>query len=155
MPEASRYLQAPERYHLFQHAPLLGDLLAPYPQVQVVLSTSWVRQYRYSGAAKRLPESLRNRVIGATYHSHMENPWFWDKPRWKQIWEDVCRRRPGSWLALDNDVADWPPQLAGHLVAADDIDGIHPPRIQAELRMRLQQLAELRLPPLYPPEGSF
>lgn len=152
-PRRGAYLHAPEGYRLFQHAPLLEAMLAPYPKVKVVLSTSWVRQYRYSGAAKRLPESLRSRVIGATYHSHMENPWFWEKPRWKQIWEDVCRRGPGSWLALDNDVEEWPPQLARHLVASDDTDGINPPAIQADLRMRLRQLAALELPPTAPPSG--
>jgi hypothetical protein len=37
----------------------------PYPQVRSVLSTSWVRQYGFAGAAKRLPPSVRARAIGA------------------------------------------------------------------------------------------
>lgn len=31
-------------YQLFQHVGLLEETLAPYPQVKIVLSTSWVRR---------------------------------------------------------------------------------------------------------------
>lgn len=35
------FLDAPERYSLFQHVGLLEELLAPHPAVRLVLSTSW------------------------------------------------------------------------------------------------------------------
>jgi hypothetical protein len=61
-PRRGAYLVAPEGYRLFQHASLLDEMLQPHPSIQVVLSTSWVRQYGCSGAAKRLPPGLRKRV---------------------------------------------------------------------------------------------
>lgn len=145
-PRRGAYLHAPSEYVLFQHAALLEELLMPYPTVLIVLSTSWVRRYGCYDAAKRLPQSLRNRVVGATYHSHMRDPSFWDKPRWRQIWEDVLRRSPGSWLAVDNDVADWPRELAQHLLATDDVHGIGLPATREQLRQRLALLASLQLP---------
>lgn len=112
-PRRGAYLNAGPGHTLFQYAEMLEEYLAPYPDIRVVLSTSWVRQYRCAGAAKRLPHTLRDRVIGATYHSQMLGSTFWDKPRWLQSWDDVLRRRPGSWLAIDNDVADWLRSLNG------------------------------------------
>ncbi|WP_342747779.1 HAD domain-containing protein, partial [Thiomonas delicata] len=61
-PRKGAYLDAPEGYSLFQHAALLETLLAPYPAVRIVLSTSWVRVFSYSRAAKRLTPALRARV---------------------------------------------------------------------------------------------
>ncbi len=148
-PRRGAYLHAPAGHVLFQHAFLLAELLAPHPHIVIVLSTSWVRQYGCYDAAKRLPHSLRSRVIGATFHSQMPSG-FWDKPRWLQIWEDVLRRSPGSWLAIDNDVADWPSELERHLVVADDALGISPPGIQENLRRRLALLSKLELPAVGP-----
>ncbi len=146
-PRRGVYLQAGPGYSLFQHALLLDELLAPYPNVLIVLSTSWVRIYRCAGAANRLPAGLRSRVIGATYHSQIPGDSFWDMPRWRQIHQDVQRRLPGSWLALDNDVADWPDAIAQNLVATDDVEGISPAPIQEEIQRRLALLANLKLSP--------
>jgi hypothetical protein len=41
-------------HRLFEHARLLEDVLAPYPRVRIVLSTSWVRRYRGSFVACRV-----------------------------------------------------------------------------------------------------
>jgi hypothetical protein len=76
----------------------------------------------------------------------MADPWFWEKPRWQQIWEDVLRRSPGSWLAVDNDVAEWPSELERHLVASDDEKGISPLDIQKALSGQLALLSTLQLP---------
>ena len=61
------YLEAPDRYCLFQHAGLLADLLEPHPAVRIVLSTSWTQKLGFKEAVRRLPKSLLTRVIGATY----------------------------------------------------------------------------------------
>ncbi|SIT39477.1 conserved hypothetical protein [Paraburkholderia piptadeniae] len=59
---------------LFEHCALLEETLAPYPEVSIVLSTSWVRRYRGSirRVSRRLTPALRARVIGSTYHSRMD-----------------------------------------------------------------------------------
>ena len=56
------YVVAPERYTLFQHSGLLERMLEPYPTVQIVLSTSWVRRYGMTDTAKRLSLSLQARL---------------------------------------------------------------------------------------------
>ena len=44
-PRSGPYLKAPKEYVLFRHSALLVEMLDPYPQVKIVLRTSWVRRY--------------------------------------------------------------------------------------------------------------
>ncbi len=89
-------------FTLFEHAPLLELLLQPFPAVSIVLSTSWVRVLGYSRALERLPKGLQARVIGSTFHSEMDEEIFVSKRRGQQVLEDVTRRKPSSWIALDD-----------------------------------------------------
>ena len=97
------YLEAPAGHTLFEHAPLLAELLKPYPAIRIILSTSWAVKYGCYGAARRLPLELRTRVIGATFHSQMDRAGFESAYRGMQVWADVFRRRPSDWLAIDDD----------------------------------------------------
>jgi hypothetical protein len=134
------YLQAPDHYKLFQHLELLETLLAPYPNVRIILSTSWVRRYGCSKAAKQLGPQLRQRVLGATFHSRMNQEHFIALPRGRQVWEDVLRRKPLDWLALDDDGDGWPPECATHFVKTHDHEDISDPKVLATVQERLAAL---------------
>lgn len=130
----------PPGFKLFEHAALLDELLAPFPEVSIVLSTSWVRQYGCYGAAKKLPDSLRARVVGATFHGAMDERVFGNKPRGRQVLEDVARRRPLAWFALD-DVADgWGEPISPCLVLTDECQGIAAPGIADSVTSHLERL---------------
>ena len=87
-------MRTPERT-LFEWEPILVDLLAPYPDVQIVLSTSWVRVKGFSYAKGRLSAPIRDLVIGATFHKQLMNAdVFASMSRGMQVWEDVLRRKP-------------------------------------------------------------
>jgi hypothetical protein len=138
-PRRGAYLHAPERYSLFQHSALLEEVLAPYPQVRIVLSTSWVLRYGFTRTAKRLPQALRERTIGATFHSelrHLEDA-FANMPRGLQILRDVQRRQPRDWLAVDDDVLNWPEEHLHQLVQSDPYEGISAPAVLNELKKKL------------------
>ena len=139
-PRRGVYLNAPPGYELWQHVHLLEGALAPYPEVRIVLSTTWVRAFGYSRARARLPKSLRSRVVGATYHSAMQHSAFDAVPRGWQILQDVERRKPRDWLALDNDARDWPEEHLGRLVLTDDREGLAAPGVLEELVRKLQRL---------------
>lgn len=51
---------------LFIWVPLLTKTLADFPEVQIVLSTSWARELSFSRARRWLPQDLRARVVGST-----------------------------------------------------------------------------------------
>ena len=134
------YLSAPEGYVLFQHSELLEQLLAPYPQVQIVLSTSWVRQYGCSKAAKNLRPVLRSRVIGATYNSNMREHEFSALPRGLQVWSDVVKRKPRNWLAIDDVAEGWPENSLPNFVLTHKQDGISAPEVLAKFQEKLGRM---------------
>ena len=128
---------------LFEHAALLEALLAPYPLLKIVLSTSWVRIKGFDRARRRLPQGLRERVIGATWHSrfmqddHLRDWWMNQSSRYEQIRHDVLRRRPDDWVALDDDERGWPSSEAPRLVACDPMRGLGEWRTREAFERRL------------------
>lgn len=139
-PKKGAYLCAPTGHRLFQHADLLAEIMSPYADLKIVLSTSWVLRYGHGEAAKRLPLTLRQRVIGSTYHSRMHKAEFQQSSRGQQIWSDVVRRKPVGWIALDDDDVDWPSWCLGNLVRTDEFLGLSAPAVQQELRDKLQKM---------------
>jgi hypothetical protein len=110
---------------LFENLPLLVDALQQFPEVRVVLSTSWVPTLGFGRTLKKLPLPLRPRVIGATFHSQYMRRADWDRvPRGYQILGDVSRRRPTHWVALDDDDVEWPEEHRCKLVKTDEIMGL-------------------------------
>jgi len=51
-------LRAEEGMTLFQHAPLLVEALDQQPDIQIVLSTSWVARLGFDRAKGCLPDAL-------------------------------------------------------------------------------------------------
>jgi hypothetical protein len=136
---------------LFMWAPILVDILAPYPQVEIVLSTSWVRVLRFGRARDYLPKNLRTRVIGGTWHSamarhpegaHKVESWFASASRFEQIFRYVERAgiQPSKWVAIDDDVQAWNPGFQQCLICTDGLQGISDPKKQSELQARLEAI---------------
>ena len=135
-PRRGAYLCAPAEHSLFQHAEQLTGELERYPRVFIVLSTSWVLRYGFTRCAKRLPDALQRRCIGATFHSrHMQVESFLDIPRGIQVLEDVSRRKPKSWVALDDNDQGWP--AAAPWIQTDPVQGLAGVGVIANLRTAL------------------
>jgi hypothetical protein len=123
---------------LFESAPVLEALLTPYPAVRIVLSTTWVRMFSFKYARDRLPSGLAERVIGSTFDPAAPNAWRFDRlTRYDAIMEDVTRRRPARWLALDDDAFGWAEADRHRLVLAPAALGLACARVQEDLRARL------------------
>lgn len=138
-PKRGIYITEPNRT-LFEWMPLLEELVAPHPTVKIVLSTSWVRVRSFAFAKRQLSWNLQERVVGATFHNgYMRKDEFALLPRGVQIAQDVSRRRPKSWFALDDDYEGWPEWCRENLVRTDGATGISDPRVQEAVRIRLNQ----------------
>jgi hypothetical protein len=124
----------------FEHADLLESVLAPYPQVRIVLSTSWVRVLTYERAKRQLPKRLQARVVGATYHSGMPREVFESLARGEQVLSDVRRRLPARWVAVDDD-SEGPDEYQRHLVRSDSALGLRGPGVLDELQRHIRRLA--------------
>ncbi|MDO8653467.1 MAG: HAD domain-containing protein [Undibacterium sp.] len=136
-PKRGIYLDAPGRT-LFEWMPIVDELLTPHPDVKLVLSTSWVRDHSFEYAKKQLSPSLQNRVIGATFHHReMQKSTYDMMSRGVQVWTDVLRRHPTSWLAIDNDDDGWPVHCRGRLIKTDDRQGLSDNDVQIAIREML------------------
>lgn len=140
-PRGGPYVRTPHGRHLFEHVEVLVDLLAPYPALRVVLSTSWVCRYGYTGTVRFLPQRLATRCIGATYHSAMRRDAFAQLLRGSQVLGDVRRRKPAQWLAIDDVDEGWSGSL-DHVVLTHPIEGIAHPLVLATLTDALERFAE-------------
>jgi len=135
---------------LFEWTHHLEEALLAFPDVALVLSSTWCIRPGFGKALKRLPESLRLKFVGGTFHRrvHGADPWllqsFRSTPRWKQIANDVARRQPQAWLAIDDDTEDWPDDLRNNLVACQGSTGLSSPEVRAELRRKLAEAAAVQ-----------
>jgi hypothetical protein len=141
-PRIGPYLSVPEGggYVLFQHAELLERALRPYPRVEIVLATAWVLRYGWSRTTKYLRPALRSRVIGATFHSSMNKTEFSELPRGVQVQRDVERRKPRSWVAIDDDFQGWPEASLDRYVRTHKQNGISDPIAFARLQQKLVEM---------------
>jgi len=98
---------------LFENAPRLEHVLAPYPRVFLVLSTAWRQTASYEQLLAPLPPPLARRVIGVT-------PNFGDFPSAAMLipyrrqaecmrWMLQNRLQGQAWLALDDRPSEFVP----------------------------------------------
>jgi hypothetical protein len=126
----------------FEWMPILEDLLAPYPDLKIVLSTTWVRELGFDRARQELSASLRERVIGATFlHPKMIRSEFDMMARGMQILGDVQRRKPAHWFALDDDDFGWPAKYRDNLILTREGTGLSEPAVQEQVRRRLAEIS--------------
>ena len=124
---------------LFMWAELLVAALADHPEVEIVLSTRWVRVLGYGRARHYLPEPLRQRVVGGTYHTGMQwtdvgkwlayyiyskHTWWDSATRYQQIKGWARRANIDDWIAIGDDVNGWLPIDNHRLIATDPGVGI-------------------------------
>ena len=116
---------------LLEFAPLLAELLEPYPDVEIVLTTSWVRRLPVERVIEYLPPELRRRVVGTTRDI---------KPRFSYVLDGTERtyvvssyaygKRLRHWLAIDDAVIGAaqfgrePGELVDHILLLDSSHGI-------------------------------
>ncbi|PBP66695.1 HAD domain-containing protein [Pseudomonas syringae] len=129
--------------HLFMWAPILEKELALFPEVKIVLSTSWVRQLDFSRAKKRLPIGLQARVLGSTWHSSMSKVWadqvWWDQTsRHGQILRYVARAKISDWIAIDDDAEGWASTDRDRLLLTNRNEGLITPGLLGSLRIKLK-----------------
>ena len=129
---------------LFEWAHFLEEALLPYPHLRIVLSTSWVRELGFDEARSFLPPALNHRVIGATFHRREHGPTrelrtHWSQtPRGMQVAQDVVRRKPMAWLAIDDAVDEFSQDQSARLVPCKSDLGLS----DAGTRRTLQEMLE-------------
>ena len=130
--ERGIHILTPDRA-LFEWMPVLDELFAPHPDIQIVLSTSWVAAQSFEFARDQLSPALRRRVIGSTYTT--ENLRYFDSwPRGRQVTSDVAARKLVKWFAIDDDDNGWPTSAKRRLIKTDGTTGISAMVVQDKIR---------------------
>lgn len=116
---------------LLEFAPLLVDLLARYPDVEIVLTTSWSRRLPEERVVAYLPPELRKRVVGTTCSIKPRRSYVLDgTERTYVIASYAYGKRLKHWLALDDAVfgagrfGREPGELTNHFLLLDSTNGI-------------------------------
>ena len=130
----------PQTIQLFEYAHVLEDVLRPYRDARIVLSTSWVPTLGFDRAKDALPlRSLRERVVGATYHSKYHDAWAWPAiGRGIQVLRYVRVHQLSRWLAID-DKNDGFEGYEGHFVQCRETLGLGDSDTVRLLRVRLAE----------------
>jgi hypothetical protein len=136
------YVRSPPGHGILENAPVLQGLLTPYPNLNIVLSTTWVRRFGYRGAVRYLHPELQRRCIGATWHRGMGRYRFDFMTRGEQVLDDVKRRGSISWLAIDDNTEGWGVAESSHLIATDPILGLGQSAAIEKLAAALTRFAE-------------
>ncbi|MCP3721401.1 HAD domain-containing protein [Paraburkholderia sp. CNPSo 3281] len=116
---------------LLEFAPLLVELLAPYPEVEIVLTTSWARRLPQERVIAYLPPELRPRVVGTTSSIKPRRSYVLDgTERTDVIRSYAYGKRLKHWLAIDDAVFGAeqferePGELVDHFLLLDSTKGI-------------------------------
>lgn len=134
---------------IFEYAHLLAEILARYPDVQIVLSTNWVAKLGFIRAKLYLPAALQQRVVGTTYEfrgnkdERLEPAEWLELPRFDQIMRYVRGKGLQKWLALDDANHGWHESYAQHLVCPIPRLGLGEARVQSELAHKLEYMCRI------------
>jgi hypothetical protein len=126
---------------LFEFTPLLVSLLEPWPEVEIVLTTSWLSKLSVEQVASYLPLALAKRVVGTTQgYKARFGDWKIGIARTYIIRAYVFEHRLKNWLAIDDSVygahdlsTDFL-QLEPHLELLDSRRGIGSAETQQRIR---------------------
>lgn len=127
---------------LFEWTEFLVRAVQPFPQLKIVLSTSWVRVLGYTSARSYLPPELFSRVVGATFHRRfhggdaVRGVSDYRPDRGVEVMRDVSRRQPWEWVAVDDSDEGWPDEHRDRVVLCDPNTGLG----DAATRARLEEV---------------
>lgn len=133
---------APGR-RLFEWTEFLVQAIQPFPQLEIVLSTSWVRVLGYTSARSYLPPELFSRVVGATFHRRVHGGDAvrgvsgYRPDRGVEVMRDVSRRQPWEWVAVDDTDEGWPAEHRDRVVLCDPSTGLSDAATRAQLDLVL------------------
>jgi len=125
----------------FVYAPILVQLLANYPAIEIVLTTRWSWVVGCKRAASYLPAELSARVV-ASVHPHKFGRRVELRPQLESILRHVRLTGRQTWIAIDDDpsVLRASQVAPEHFVACDPKLGLGDVTVQEKLQLRLHEM---------------
>ena len=119
---------------LFCWRPILEELLAPHPNVQIIVSSDWRRLFADEALVTLLGPDLGQRFVGVVNR--------YNNSRAAEIRAEAAQRRLCRWLAIDDHPSVSKARSAGdgRFIVCDSDSGISDVSVQNELRQKLAAL---------------
>ena len=116
---------------LFCWRPVLEELLAPHPEVRIIVSSDWRRLFTDSVLVTLLGRDLGQRFFGVVNR--------YNESRAAEILAEVTQRRLRRWLAIDDHQTVFEARRAGdeRFIPCDPALGITGTTAKSELRSKL------------------
>jgi hypothetical protein len=124
---------------LLEYAPYLVDVLTSWPQVQIVLTTSWLQSLGAGKTIALLPDQLRRRIVGTTLGT---------PPRFGEIRDGTAKTMTAirhaakhgltTWLVVDDEAWGAPPGFEQHFLHTDPETALGSPKARKQLREWLE-----------------
>ncbi|GGI17598.1 HAD domain-containing protein [Oxalicibacterium faecigallinarum] len=127
----------------FEHLRRFESILRQFPEVDVVVSSSWRETYAWEDILSYFSKDLHPRFIGPTPVLSVDSQQYPAHVRYLEIRKFLADsgRDPHRWIALDDDVSLFPP-MCGELVLCDAKKGLDAATARL-LRKRLWQLQKI------------
>ncbi|OAJ55978.1 hypothetical protein A6V36_30435 [Paraburkholderia ginsengiterrae] len=120
---------------LFEFAPYLVEVLAPWPQVQIIVTTSWLQSLGAGKTIALLPDQLRHRLVATTLHtpprlSEISN----GSAKAMTVIRHAVKHGLTTWLALDDEAWGVPSDFEQHFLHTDPETALGAPEARKQLR---------------------
>ncbi|MFM0226608.1 HAD domain-containing protein [Paraburkholderia dipogonis] len=104
----------------FEFAPYLIDVLEPWPQVRIIVTTSWLRTLGAERTIALVPVELRRRVVGTTLNTpprlgEIRN----GSAKAMTVIRHASKNRLIKWLALDDEAWGVPIEYESYFLRTD------------------------------------
>lgn len=136
----NRVMSSSPDIKLFEYVPILDDLLSPYPDIEIILSSDWSLVFGTGATRKVMPSSsVQARIVGATYDGCDFDSRLWPVlTRGGQVLDYVGRNQPLRWLAVD-DRTDGFEAVRDRLVHCQTEVGLGDSAVVEQFRERLRR----------------
>ncbi len=127
---------------MFSSKPLLENTLRSFPNVEIVITSSWRQKYPLEKLRRLFSPEFAQRIIGVTPPTRRdERGRYPNGCRGQEIlqWLYQNHRNVDQWIALDDLEWMFEPSLRSHLVLCDSSTGLTDQKIN-ELEQRIKEL---------------
>lgn len=105
------------QHEVFEHLPVLVDVLRQFPELEVVISSSWREHHSLDALKEFFPEDIQHLVVGVTPilgNGAASNPA--ERQREIEAWLQASRPAGTSWVAIDDWAAGFEPNCPNLLL---------------------------------------
>lgn len=106
---------------LFSYLPRLEGVLMDFPELKIVIASSWRENRPWENVIKAFSPDISARIIGATPVLKSKEPPYPKHPRYEEILDFLNKNNlaTSQWIALDDTPEIYPPDCKNLILCSD------------------------------------